>query len=275
MKTRSSIIAAFAIVALAAGCSASSQSGPGEPSGGDTDEQATGLSAQAGHRGGMFVQADKDSDGKVTLDEAKQASAAKFASADANRDGFLDATEMASLKPARGARGPGHAGPAKADKNHDGKLTKDEAPAPIQQHFDELDTNKDGSLDKQELQAARAKHGGRGGPGMVARLDKNGDGKVSKDEAPARMQQHFEQVDANKDGYVEQSELQAAHARRGQQGGPGQGRMAHLDADKDGKVSQAEFSATVQQWFSRLDANADGAVTRDEVKAKRPHPRAK
>lgn len=279
MKTRSSIVAAFAIIALAAGCSASSQPGPGEPSGGEDDGQTeamgTGLAAQGGPRGGMFVQADKDNDGKVTLTEANQASAAKFAVADGNRDGFLDPTELAALKPPRGGHGPGHAGPAKHDKNGDGKLTKEEAPPPLQQHFDEVDTNKDGSLDQQELKAAREKRGGPGGPGMVARLDKNGDGKIAKDEAPAPMQQHFDQVDTNKDGLVDQTELQAAHASRQQHGGRGEGRMAHLDTNKDGKVSQPEFSAVVQTWFSRLDANKDGAVTRDEVRSRRPHPRAK
>lgn len=275
MKTRSSIIAALAIIALAAGCSASSQSGPGEPLGGADDEQTGAVGAGLAAKGGrMFAQADKDSDGKVTLAEANQASAAKFATADANHDGYLDATELEALKPGRGGPGRGQAGPAKHDANGDGKLTKDEAPPPIQEHFDELDTNKDGALDRQELQAAHAKRGGPGGHGMVARLDKNGDGKIAKDEAPPPMQEHFDEIDANKDGFVEQAELQAAHARRQGQGGPGQ-RMAHLDTNKDGKVSQAEFTATVQTWFSRLDANKDGAVTREETHAKRPHPRAK
>jgi Ca2+-binding EF-hand superfamily protein len=271
MMTRS-LIAALAILALASGCSAAAQPGPGEPSVGADDEQTesmgTGLQAGGPHRGGMFAEADKDNDGKVTLAEANAASAAKFAAADTNRDGFLDAAELAALKPQGHGKGPGQ-GAAKLDKDGDGKLTKAEAPPRMQQRFDELDVNKDGVLDQQELQAARASHGGGGG-GMIARLDKNGDGKVTKDEAPAPMQQHFDALDANKDGAIDQQELQAAHAARGAQGPRGPGRMAHLDADKDGKVSQAEFVAGVQQWFSRMDADGDGVVTRQELRSKRP-----
>ena len=48
-----------------------------------------------------------------------------------------------------------------ADKDGDGKISRAEAAAlpRIAKHFDEIDTNKDGFLTKEELQAYRAKHG--------------------------------------------------------------------------------------------------------------------
>lgn len=273
-----SLISSVALmVTLAMGCSAS-QPGPGAPAGddGQTQSMGTGLQAQPGKHG-MFFEADKDNDGKVTVAEANAVAAAKFAGADSNKDGYLDAAEMAAARPGRGPgrAGPGHqgAGPGRLDKNGDGKITKDEAPARMQERFDAVDANKDGALDPQELQAARGKHGAQSGAERIKRLDKNGDGKIAKDEAPAPMQKHFDAIDTNKDGYADAEELKAARDKRMHKGGPGQGPRAGMlgpvDADGDGKVSQAEFTSTAQSWFKRMDANNDGAVTKEELAAKR------
>lgn len=189
-----------------------------------------------------------------------------------------------------GARGPGGKGFggkmfAEADGDKDGKVTLAEAQAASIARFTAMDANKDGQLEEQEL---RAMGGRRGGPEMFKRLDKNGDDKLSKDEAPEPMREHFDRVDANKDGLVEQSELQAMHQRmggqrpegqapeaRGPRGPMGGGMMAHLDANKDGKISQAEFTSNVPRWFSHADKNGDGAVSRDELRVKRPHARGR
>jgi len=60
---------------------------------------------------------------------------------------------------------------------------------------------------------------------FFARLDKNGDGGVTKDEVEGRFADNFDTMDANKDGKIEQAEFSAA-ARNfggGRQGGPGGG----------------------------------------------------
>ncbi|GAB4146587.1 MAG: hypothetical protein Tsb009_19370 [Planctomycetaceae bacterium] len=44
-------------------------------------------------------------------------------------------------------------------------------------------------------------------------MDKNGDGKITKDEAPPQMASSFDKMDANKDGGIDQGELQKAFAR--------------------------------------------------------------
>ena len=47
------------------------------------------------------------------------------------------------------------------------------------------------------------------GPGYVRILiDANGDGKLSKDEAPERMKENFDRIDSNNDGQLDQEELQ-------------------------------------------------------------------
>ena len=47
-----------------------------------------------------------------------------------------------------------------ADKDGDGKISRSEAVAlpRLAKHFDEIDTNKDGFLSKEELKASREKH---------------------------------------------------------------------------------------------------------------------
>lgn len=56
------------------------------------------------------------------------------------------------------------------DKNHDGKIGRDEVPEEMQRFFSRIDTNGDGFLDKGEIAAMRARfqQGGKGGPGAPA-----------------------------------------------------------------------------------------------------------
>jgi Ca2+-binding EF-hand superfamily protein len=56
---------------------------------------------------------------------------------------------------------------------------------------------------------------------MIERLrgmDKNNDGKFSKDELPPRLQERFDALDANKDGSVELDELRAFRPDAGRRG---------------------------------------------------------
>lgn len=80
----------------------------------------------------------------------------------------------------------------------------------------------------------RPPRGGGGGPprggfdaaSIVARImesDKNGDGKLTKQEAPERMAERFEQMDADKDGFVDKAEIEARFKRRPPGGGGGGG----------------------------------------------------
>jgi HlyD family secretion protein len=68
------------------------------------------------------------------------------------------------------------------------------------------------------------KRGGKGkggGSSSLMQFDKDGDGKVSKDEAPAQMQQYFERLDTNGDGFIDRGESAASAARRQKGGGKG------------------------------------------------------
>lgn len=109
-----------------------------------------------------------------------------------------------------------------ADTNGDGAIARDEAVAMVTRHFAMVDTNSDGKVTREEIMTAREKRhaamaarwGGRpGGPhgmfpapgAMLARLDANDDGKLTRAEFDAP----FDRIDANKDNIVDAAERQA------------------------------------------------------------------
>ena len=64
---------------------------------------------------------------------------------------------------------------------------------------------------------AQRKRGKRGGGAIIAKLDTDKDGKISKAEAKGtRLERAFDKIDANSDGFITQAELAAA--RKGRKG---------------------------------------------------------
>jgi Ca2+-binding EF-hand superfamily protein len=132
--------------------------------------------------------------------------------------GLVGAVVAAQAAPE--GRGP-HGGMERlrqADTNGDGMISREEAAAlpRISKHFDEIDTNHDGQLTADEMRAfhqnLRAAH--------LKKLDTDGDGRISRAEAQAapRLAEHFDQLDANKDGFLTPDELAAAHHHHRPQG---------------------------------------------------------
>ena len=67
-------------------------------------------------------------------------------------------------------------------------------------------------------------NGSGGRPNLMAN-DTDGDGKLSRSEAPERMQPYFDRVDSNADGFIDEQEASAMRSRGGGggSGGPGGG----------------------------------------------------
>ena len=217
---------AFALLAAAtfvisSDCNAQDREGrkgpPGEYDGQGGGERG-GRGGPGGERGGQrgprspedmlarfpIIKAlDADGNGEISTAEMESASTA-LATLDANSDGVLDTSE---LMPARGGRGEGGPRGPRGEGGGGGPRGDRSEGGP------------------------RGEGGGRGGDSeaFVNRMlenDTDGDGKVSLEEAPERMQNFFERLDGDSDGFLTREEITEASNRfnggRGGGGGEGQ-----------------------------------------------------
>jgi Ca2+-binding EF-hand superfamily protein len=161
------------------------------------------------------------------------------------------------------------------DKDKKGYLVKKDFGPKMANLFDKSDINKDGKLDRKEvaqmMQALRKFYNieGKSPNGgnkaeverVVARwladMDADKDGKISKAEAKGNLAKFFDQIDANKDGFLDKEELRRHAARF----------LANQSKPTDGQPRNAPPSPPVNEPdFDALDRNADGRLTRDELK---------
>jgi Ca2+-binding EF-hand superfamily protein len=167
----------------------------------------------------LFAFADQDQDGKLTLEEAVRAVERFVRESDAETEGSINAEALATainrhLGPPEGKGGapnpgPGSGGPPggfgpgmflapailnAADSNNDGRLSTEEATAGVRKFFQEADSEKAGSIDRDSLAGALNRRmgpppgfGGPGGPmgekrKLVKQFDSDGDGRLNFDE---------------------------------------------------------------------------------------------
>lgn len=183
------------------GAGASAGGGSGRPSGG-----ASGGGLELPESGKAYIaKYDKDADGKVAqteLDERSQQSAQFwFSRVDTDGDGSLDETEadamierFKSFRSSGGGSGgtPGGGRP---------------------EGTPEADANAGGG------RPSGVGGSGSGGRFDMMQYDKDGDGKVTKEEAPEFMQSFFDRIDLNGDGSVTAKEIAERRKQREQQGG--------------------------------------------------------
>lgn len=147
-----------------------------------------------------------------------------------------------------------------ADANKDGAVTKAELTAALEARFARLDANKDGKLDHADRDILRQQ----------------------------RLDERFAALDTDKNGQISKAEFAAGHQgrdgmhdRMGKPGGPDGHGWGHRgwghgmrggtgdEMKKDGTITKAEFMARPLTMFDKVDANHDGKVTADEMKAAR------
>ena len=184
---------------------------PGREGRGAQGREGQGRGAQGrGGQGGqrmprlpIILALDADSNGEISAAEIANAAAA-LKKIDANGDGKLTLEEM---MPAGGAQGRGAQGRGAQGRGGQGRPGGAEGQAPGRR-----------GQGQAPGRGGQGRPGGEGqgaGPGapadFVARImanDKNGDGKVDKEELPERMQRILERADANKDGALDKAEIE-------------------------------------------------------------------
>jgi hypothetical protein len=115
--------------------------------------------------------------------------------------------------------------------------------------------------------AGQAQEPGRFANRMFDRIDADHDGVLTRSEVQAARSRMFDRLDADRDGALTAAEAEAARnqararaARRSERFAGTQGeRLATLDRNRDGVVSCDEFVAGTS-WFDRMDSTGRGVT---------------
>ncbi len=105
---------------------------------------------------------------------------------------------------------------------------------------------------------------------MFNNLDTNKNGRVEKDEFQIFADRRIARVDLNKDKILTVQEIddglkRAIERRRNRM-------LQGLDHDKNGAITEAELNKFADAMFTAADADKDGAVTLAEVQVFKPGP---
>ena len=103
----------------------------------------------------------------------------------------------------------------------------------------------------------------------VTNVEGDGDGSISASDHAAGAQKRFETMDANRDGKVTASEINASHGAESvawsKQRISAADKIQQLDSNKDGALSIEEYSAGSQRLFTTLDVDGDGYLSPAEM----------
>lgn len=141
---------------------------------------------------------------------------------------------------------------AKAGADRGGDLTRAQVIAQVDARFARMDANGDGRITKEDRAATRAKFQ----EARFTRMDSNGDGSIARAEWDAS---NAKQAEARKDRFEKRAERGGKMHRMGPRMA-----MRGTDANRDGALTKEEMSTRALARFDRVDANKDGVITAAE-----------
>lgn len=171
---------------------------------------------------------------------------------------------------------------ARFDANKNGQLEASELPERLQQRIGDIDTNHDGVVSKDELdahfKAKFAEHAAEFAARAKERFDsqdKNHDGALDASELGAERWARLSVADANGDQKLTPDELKAAFQagkikpsfEHGDFAARAKERFERKDTNHDGTLEQSEVGPERWARLSVADTNGDQKLTPDELKA--------
>jgi len=213
-----------------------------------------------------FEKLDVNKDGKLSLDEFLKVAEAPFS------------TDGPGVPPLEERRNRARAEFKNLDTNADGFIERPEAEALVHAEFNQYDTDRDNKITEPELrrlvqeelmraERQRQEREQQKRQGMVAindfidmqlreadRIDKNGDGRVTRDEFVAVVAGPVEGPQAQG---LPPYELRKQLALR---------KFAEIDTNKDGVLDRVELTGHAVEQFIQMDINKDHFLNADEFK---------
>lgn len=131
------------------------------------------------------------------------------------------------------------------DKDGDGKISAVEHADGAKMMFSKMDTNKDGEVTAEEMDAAHASMKGHSKDHATARTESGPNEEKMADKKA------YDQTGSGKSMPKQMSSAQ---------------KIAAMDTNNDGELSAAEHAAGAKKMFSKMDSDHDGSLTAQEVR---------
>ena len=230
---------------------------------------APGAPGAPGARGNLpnprdvFDRFDRNKDGKLDKDEAPERMRENFDRVDRNSDGSVDAEELrqAFAALARGVGPPGPPGAPGTPGAPGGMPNPEMAARAAERMFAEADRNSDGKLTRDEIPEERREMFGR----LLERFDSDGDGALSKEQ----FQRGLQAMRGGRPGAPNDAPNGAPNAPPAGLRPFVPALFGVLDTDRDGQLSGEEIDKAAA-LIKALDKNNDGKVNPEELGGLRP-----